>query len=821
MATRNPKRFSSKFFAPVQERIPPLDLQWAKRLSIAVGTMGNASMILLAGAFMTGFIKEMGASDKQVGWLAAMITLGQLAQIPSSLLLERLRRRKYYFTVTAFLHRFCWTVVVLLPLWWAVPLGPDAVWVVIGVMLVSMLLAQTSSPAWISWMGDLIPESERGTFFGQRQGAIQAVSLIVILGSGLFMDRFQKPSEGGTYLGYMYLFGFATLIGCLDIILHMAVPEPPMVKAEKGPSRLALILRPLRDKNFIRFSLILGFFSFGAQVVNPFGVVYCLDDLNLSWSFLVSFLGAVNLPFAVLGSLVWGWMAQRYGHKPVLIVTSMLGLANLLLWFTVSTTPVTIAAPGLGTVHLKMHHLVLPVMNMIGGFVWSGHALATFNLLLGLSPSQGRPIYLATFSTLVGILASLGPVLGGSLAHLAKAHQFSYPFYFGVTLNYWHILLSVTTVVWLILTGLMFSIQRPQESPVGFFIVQITKGNPLRAFFQMVNVHFSFRPGRRARAVRSLGDSKSSLAVPSLVKQLDDPDRTVREEAALSLGRIGDPAAVASLVERLRDPDGDLRIASARSLGLIGGQEAVCALLEQMGDSSREVRLEAVRSLGTLAPPAAQDPLLRLLTVESDGQIRAAACTALGRLRNIESIWEMIELIRLSRSPLVRAETAIAIGQLLGAKQRFYPIYLKERDLPGSQVSRLLAQIQSRLGLVRNTSQHKETTDSIARIREAYVDRDYPGCAQLLEEFVRDYACLAHGFTRQTPDLVFYLLSRDWRLAACLYYEESLVQLDRASYVPPGEAEVLLGIYFFRRILDPPSFDYEENENSRITKRPD
>jgi len=348
----------------------------------------------------------------------------------------------------------------------------------------------------------------------------------------------------------------------------------------------------------------------------------------------------------------------------------------------------------------------------------------------------------------------------------------------------------------------MFAIKRPQESPVGFFVGQIVRGNPLRAFYHMVNVHFATEPEKRARAVRSLGESRSSLAVRELLGRLDDPDPTVREEAVRSLGRIRDPAAVAALVQRLRDPEGDLRIHSARSLGMIGGREAVDALIGQLHDSSREVRLEAVRALETLAPPAAQKALLELLAAEADMQIRAAASTALSRMRNVDAIWEMIEVFRIAANPLVRAQVAIAIGQLLSARGDFYPLYRGEQRLRGSQVSRLLGRLRSRLAPHRDSVEGRAVARTLRRIETAYLDGDWVRCARLLRRLVFRYACDVHGLPEELPEPVFYLLAKDWQLAACLHFLETLTPLSGDPHIPPSDLEILLGLYFFRQVLE-------------------
>ncbi|MBE2224934.1 MAG: MFS transporter, partial [Anaerolineae bacterium] len=56
------------------------------------------------------------------------------------------------------------------------------------------------------------------------------------------------------------------------------------------------------------------------------------------------------------------------------------------------------------------------LINTLGGFIWAGYNLATFNLLLILTPDEQRPRAVALYQTAVFSSAVVGPLLGGYLA---------------------------------------------------------------------------------------------------------------------------------------------------------------------------------------------------------------------------------------------------------------------------------------------------------------------------------------------------------------------------------------------------------------------
>ena len=52
----------------------------------------------------------------------------------------------------------------------------------------------------------------------------------------------------------------------------------------------------------------------------------------------------------------------------------------------------------------------------MGGFCWAGYNLAAFNLILEITPDEGRTTYVGIYNTMAGLASSIGPLIGGFLA---------------------------------------------------------------------------------------------------------------------------------------------------------------------------------------------------------------------------------------------------------------------------------------------------------------------------------------------------------------------------------------------------------------------
>jgi arylsulfatase A-like enzyme len=205
-------------------------------------------------------------------------------------------------------------------------------------------------------------------------------------------------------------------------------------------------------------------------------------------------------------------------------------------------------------------------------------------------------------------------------------------------------------------------------------------------------------PPTRAAAARELGAREAYAATAALRAALDDPDASVRAEAALALGQLSDQRARPSLrallddaalsaraaimLGRLRDPaaasalaalcraapaagDGETAAASQRRdaahyLGFVGDAGAVAPLLAAAADP--RARGSAYVALGRIAgrlhDRAAADALLARFAVEDHADARADLAWALGLAGDARAIAPLVAAAA-ADPPLPRAAEAL------------------------------------------------------------------------------------------------------------------------------------------------------------------
>lgn len=112
---------------------------------------------------------------------------------------------------------------------------------------------------------------------------------------------------------------------------------------------------------------------------------------------------------------------------------------------------------------------------------------------------------------------------------------------------------------------------------------------------------------RAVQVLRRIGDAR---AVPGLCACLNDADYQVRRLATEALGRLAGPEAVPDLVGALRDEDAGVRAAAIGALTRLGNEEISRFLVERLRDRSAIVRTAAAEALGTVGDRSSIPPLL-------------------------------------------------------------------------------------------------------------------------------------------------------------------------------------------------------------------
>ena len=391
------------------------DEQLAKGLRMVTwqGLALQAMLTLTGGTFLVALALKLGADNFQIGILAAIPPLAQLAQIPWVYLVQKVRRRKAITIFGASVGRVCLFALAMAP----VLLAPTtALYIIIIMLFLKNLGSSLSNSAWNSWMRDMVPSDNLGGFYSKRHALSTMTALVLSLAAAIFLDWWKGQLPDHVEYGYSIIFLLGIAAGVLAIYFISKIPEVRMPKRKIG--FISLLLEPFKDSNFRNLIYFLGSWNFAVNLAAPFFTVYMLKRLGYSMTYVIG-LGALSQLISVCFYFIWGRLSDRYSNKSVLAISGPIFIFCLLGW-TFVTFPAELE-----------HGLTMPLLVLLHvamGISTAGTNLSTGNIAIKLAPSGRATGFLAATTLANSLAASLAPVVGGRFADFFKDRKLSFSF---------------------------------------------------------------------------------------------------------------------------------------------------------------------------------------------------------------------------------------------------------------------------------------------------------------------------------------------------------------------------------------------------------
>jgi MFS family permease len=591
------------------------------------GFFGSVYYLLCVnGAPRIKFFTELKATAFDFGIIAGLGAFVLVFQVVGSLLTNRVQRRKMLWIIVCVLHRILILGMLVAPFLF-VGARARIAWIIM-VLFSHDVLAQISVPIWLSWMADPVPQQTMSRFWAARQRTITWANIGVMILMAYGFDHFEK--SGHIIEGFVILASIGVIFGLADILMFLAVPEPPQ-QPLKETDWLPALTEPLRDRSFRPFLVFMGYWHFAIFTSAPFFGLFMIDNLGLSvwWVQMLGVAGALGV---AVTSRYWGLLCDTYGYKPVLELCSI-GKAFTPLMFALAPRWPAVSIP------------FLLLMMFLDGLLNSGVGLAMQGYMLRATPRKNRSMYIAaTNFAAIGIMSAVAPVITGRLIDvLNKGFSFTAgPYHF--TGYQWIFLISM--LLRFAAVPLARRIYEHGSRPMDAVLDQMKSRNSFRVTRLVYKLHESSDESHRLALVGTISNLENPLATRELIHSLGDTNIGVREAAADALGRIGVAEAARPLSHALSDPGSGIQPPAARALGRIGGFDSLKALLENLRHQDAKTQTQIIDSLGELGDSAAIVPLICLFHDIEDPYLRKTIAVALGKLGETESLEEVMNVLQ-------------------------------------------------------------------------------------------------------------------------------------------------------------------------------
>ncbi len=414
-------------------------LRRSLRASVSEGIVAEVFTACAGATVLTGWALALKLGPFLVGVMTALPFFAQFIQFPAAWLTSTFGHRRVAMVAV------CLSRQVMLPLcvlpWLPLTLeGQQRL--LVAVAAVSAVLGVIGNNAWVAWMGELVPESFRGRFFGRRTALCTLGGTLASLVAGVLMDKLRPPE--GVGLGLPLLAALACVAGVVTTVL-MARQHDPAPHKEKAKLDFHVALLPLRDDRARRVLVYQVAWNAAVGLSAPFYAFHMLKNLEMGFLTMALYLAAVA-GMRILAAPLWGRIIDRLGAQPVLLACS-LGISVVpLIWLFPTAT--------------FLWPLLMDVV--LAGVLWGGHGLASFALPLSVAPRKGRPFYLAAFSTAGGLAYAAASAMGGGLASLVPT-EFTLGGHLWVNL---HVLFALSAVTRMAAAFLAMRIVEPGARPV-------------------------------------------------------------------------------------------------------------------------------------------------------------------------------------------------------------------------------------------------------------------------------------------------------------------------------------------------------------------
>lgn len=355
--------------------------------------MPLVTMSLPVNVFMTALVAKAYPLPKTtIGLICALPFFGNFLQIFAAPFLAKWQPPKTITVLAAALHLVTWAAAGLLLPW--VPRDNPTVagHCFIAWFLLSSCFAAVAGVSWNAWIQEWVPARLRGKYFGRRNGTLQVSTLTFLLLAGWALAQWDYAVPA-----FQIIIAVAVIMRVFSLRWQWQSPA----RARKHAVTVAL---PLPDqlrviagsRSFLLFIAFGAAWSFAANCFGPFYHVFMFEQLDFS-AFDVGALATLAQLGGALSLPAWGKLLDRYGNKPVMIVSLILWQSQNFAWCFL--TP---ANSGL-----------LYAMWVWGGITSAGFILGQFIILLRLIPVQAKNLAIGINLAITSLVAAIAPITGG------------------------------------------------------------------------------------------------------------------------------------------------------------------------------------------------------------------------------------------------------------------------------------------------------------------------------------------------------------------------------------------------------------------------
>jgi MFS family permease len=655
------------------EKIRGLPWVLAKNTSLAV----HARFLFFGSSFVL-FLNQIGFNKTQIGALLSLLPFLGLVAIFTAPWVAQRGVKRVYLTFFGSRNIFIFLLIFFPTIYlrWGTSV---AFFFIAGLMACYALFRAIGETGHYPWQQEYIPDDIRGKFTATANIITNVARLIAVSFAAYVVGLSSNLQR------FLLLFALGGIFGLGAVWAASRIPgglPNPQVESKRPDFRG--MAQSLRDRSFVSFLFGVGMLTLINLPIFSFVPLFMREKVGLSDSNVVWLQTGVLIASMGTGYF-WGWAADRYGSKPVMLSGVIAKAILPLFWLVIPR----------GTASSFIIALVIAFWQ---GFAaqgwWIGHTRLLFVRVV--PPAQKTP-YMAVYYAWIGLVGGSSRLISGALldrfAGLSRQVGF-------IQIDAYTILFVAGIVLPLVSLFIFRSVRADGPVSLSEFAGKFVHGNFFVAVESIIRYQLARDEETTVTATERLGQAQSPLTVEELLETLDDPRFNVRFEAIISIARHGpDDRLIDALAKVLHQSEPALGVVAAWALGRLGDPQALEILREGLDAPYRSIRAHCARALGTLGDASVAPMLMKTLEAETDMGLLTAYSSALGKLQVSASLPKLLAL--LARCPDIEMQRtiALAISRIIGDEHNFIQLLRQVGSAdPGTAIAQAILVLKDELG---------------------------------------------------------------------------------------------------------------------------
>lgn len=637
--------------------------------------------LAFAGPIFLLFLDSLGMDKARIGIVLATVPLCDIIVLLVAPMAARVGFKRIFLTGWA-LRKFILVLLVAAP-WVAAEFGKDAVFYFVATVVLGFSLVRSTALAGLGpWIQEYVPVTIRGRFSALQNVVAVLVGAGTVAVVGAVLGKEPKVSQ------FIMLFAVGFVLGLLGVLCYARVPGGGSITGDRSQrADFRSSLTALKDRRFLVFLCGGALVTLGWGPMVAFLPLFLRDQVGLTDDYVMYFT-SVQLGAGLISCLMWGWAADRYGSKPVMVLT----LAMLLIY----PIGMLLLPRNAGDTSFYAACAVAAVV----GIALPGWSIGYSRCLyVNLIPNDQRAGYNAMHFAWAGLMSGVSPLIAGAVLDYTSARPDIFTGQImGITIDSFTPLMVSAVVLLAASVVVMSQLRSEGEVAVTRFAGMFMQGNPFAAMQSLIAYQRGGREAKRINTIEMLGDARSPLNIEELIEALSDPGFNVRHEAIISIARTRqDPRLTDALIEVLREAEPDMRTTAAWALGRVGDPRGIEPLREALESEYPLLRARAARALATLGDDAQRQQWIDALTSEEDTGLRLAYAASLGAISAVDALPAMLQLLASLEANMQRVEVAAAIAGVIGKEDWFVLLMRRTRKDPGDSLGGVLLALRKRV----------------------------------------------------------------------------------------------------------------------------